>query len=447
MIRETELKAVIEALCANECVSIIGLSNMGKSHLLRELGAPVVRKALVKDQNDDWIFVYVDCNLMPTRSEQALHEIVLRSLISSLRRGSGKAVNLLADELAELYNEVVQPSTPIRSPLAFGDAISKVCEDSGKHLTVAFDEFDDPFEKLDSRAFLNLRAMVDKLSGGLTLVTATERLLSDLRNDPEANEFIELFSHHIQWIGMLNRHDAQKLVTEFAKDDADKLHEDELKFILEQAGGHSGLLISVTDIWRKSSTAGVSASGRKQALAVIAQSLDDNANVRAECVKLWQQLSQNERDGLIALSQSKTASREGRLSLIEKRLIAATDTSDMAVGTLWTAFVKRQTLTRPNQPRGVEVDLEAGSVQIDGREVEALTDLEYKLLLLLYGRLNKIVDKYTIVTNVWGENYLDTVDDARIEKLVSRLRSKLEPNVDEPKYLVTLRGRGYRLTS
>ena len=55
------------------------------------------------------------------------------------------------------------------------------------------------------------------------------------------------------------------------------------------------------------------------------------------------------------------------------------------------------------------------------------------------------MDKYTIVTNVWGENYLDSVDDARIEKLVSRLRSKLEPDVAEPRYLTTLRGRGYKL--
>ena len=58
---------------------------------------------------------------------------------------------------------------------------------------------------------------------------------------------------------------------------------------------------------------------------------------------------------------------------------------------------------------------------------------------------NKIVDKYTIVTNVWGEGYLEDVDDVRIEKLVSRLRAKLEPNATDPKYLTTVRGRGYRL--
>jgi two-component system response regulator RegX3 len=76
-----------------------------------------------------------------------------------------------------------------------------------------------------------------------------------------------------------------------------------------------------------------------------------------------------------------------------------------------------------------------------------LTSLEYRLLLLLYGNIDKICDKYRIVEAVWGEDYIEEVDDARIEKLVSRLRQKIEPNPSEPIYLVTVRGRGYRLQS
>ena len=93
------------------------------------------------------------------------------------------------------------------------------------------------------------------------------------------------------------------------------------------------------------------------------------------------------------------------------------------------------------------MDIDAGTVWVSGQNVEALTDLEYRLLLLLYGRIGKICDKFQIVEAVWGQEYLGDVDDARIEKLVSRLRLKLEPDPAQPLYISTVRGRGYRLNA
>jgi two-component system response regulator RegX3 len=63
----------------------------------------------------------------------------------------------------------------------------------------------------------------------------------------------------------------------------------------------------------------------------------------------------------------------------------------------------------------------------------------------LYGHLDEIVDKYQIVEGVWGQEYIDQVDDSRIERLVGRLREKIEPDPKRPQYLLTVRGRGYRL--
>ena len=93
------------------------------------------------------------------------------------------------------------------------------------------------------------------------------------------------------------------------------------------------------------------------------------------------------------------------------------------------------------------MDVESGNVWVDSRQTPTLTDLEYRLLLLLYGRLNKNCDKYQIVEAVWGEDYIDQVDDARIDKLLSRLRAKIEPEPRNPRYLITVRGRGYKLVT
>jgi DNA-binding response OmpR family regulator len=96
---------------------------------------------------------------------------------------------------------------------------------------------------------------------------------------------------------------------------------------------------------------------------------------------------------------------------------------------------------------GIRIDSDAGEVLVDGVRVPVLTDLEFKLLQLLDERRDKLTDKYLIVTRVWGENFLDEVDDARVEKLVSRLRSKIEADPANPRHLVTVRGRGYKLLS
>jgi DNA-binding response OmpR family regulator len=114
-------------------------------------------------------------------------------------------------------------------------------------------------------------------------------------------------------------------------------------------------------------------------------------------------------------------------------------------GERFAAFVRRRRWAEVDLPEGIWIDVDAGEVWVDGRPVPTLTELEYRLLQTLYGRLGKLCDKYLIVESVWGQEYIDRVDDARIEKLISRLRSKIEPEPTRPRYLVTIRGRGYRL--
>ncbi len=456
MIREREMGIVLSAIRAAECTSIVGLSNTGKSTLLRAICAPEVRDILWQEAESDWLFVHVDCNLMPERSERALHEIVLRNAIEALRRAG--AQDGLLPRLDWLYQQVVEPPTPLRSPLAFNDALTALCQDSTRRVVLVLDEFDDPFEKLDGRVFLNLRATKDRFGERLTYVTATDRPLPEIRTDREAGEFVELFAAQTHWIGFLSAAESGDLIRDMVKADGLTLEPEELDFLARQAGGHPGLLKSVTQIYARVA-AGAPKSTQREAQSVAAHAFDSDATIHQECARLWAQITPPEREALMALFSHARADSRVLAQLRVKGLLPkaladdvrdnedAPDMSDAAplVGEVWRAFVKRHALAADQHERGVRVDVDAGDVYVDGRMIEPLTELEYKLLLLLYGRLNKIVDKYTIVTEVWGENYLNDVDDARIEKLVSRLRAKLEPGTQEPAYLLTVRGRGYKL--
>ena len=116
-------------------------------------------------------------------------------------------------------------------------------------------------------------------------------------------------------------------------------------------------------------------------------------------------------------------------------------------GELFAGYARRQHLVRQPVRSGVYVDVESGDVWVDGKPVPVLTDHEYRLLLLLYGRINKIVTRDDVAESVWGADYMENIDDARCDKLLSRLRAKIESDPANPKYLQTVRGRGYKLVS
>ncbi|MGQ9657837.1 MAG: response regulator [Fimbriimonadales bacterium] len=89
----------------------------------------------------------------------------------------------------------------------------------------------------------------------------------------------------------------------------------------------------------------------------------------------------------------------------------------------------------------VEIDLDAKRVYRDGEEL-AMTPKEYALLLLLATHPGKVFTRDQILDHVWG---LGTyVNPRTVDVHVRWLRAKLEPDPQNPRYIQTVRGSGYR---
>lgn len=95
-------------------------------------------------------------------------------------------------------------------------------------------------------------------------------------------------------------------------------------------------------------------------------------------------------------------------------------------------------------PVGLWIDSVSGDVFVDANRIESLTALEYSLLQLLYSQPRRLHTKEEIIRAVWGAEFVGHIDDSRVEKLVSRLRHKIEPVTGRPQFIRTVRGRGYR---
>lgn len=95
-------------------------------------------------------------------------------------------------------------------------------------------------------------------------------------------------------------------------------------------------------------------------------------------------------------------------------------------------------------PSGLWIDGRTGEVLLAGQRIESLTALEYSLLRYLFSNPGRLCSKEEIIRHVWGEEFMGEIDDSRVEKLVSRLRRKVEPMPNRPQSIRTVRGRGYR---
>ena len=84
LIHHSDIQYVINCVDSAKCCAIVGLSNMGKSCLLRTLVSPEATAQLRDEVADRFLFVYIDFNLMLDVSEQGFYELILRSVLAEL---------------------------------------------------------------------------------------------------------------------------------------------------------------------------------------------------------------------------------------------------------------------------------------------------------------------------------------------------------------------------
>lgn len=88
-----------------------------------------------------------------------------------------------------------------------------------------------------------------------------------------------------------------------------------------------------------------------------------------------------------------------------------------------------------------ELDFTRCELRRGGTAVD-LSALEFKLLTAFVKRSGRLLTRTQLLNEVWGR---DThVTDRVVDNQVTSLRKKIEPHPDRPRYLVSLRGLGYR---
>ncbi|MBK6441585.1 MAG: response regulator transcription factor [Actinomycetales bacterium] len=95
----------------------------------------------------------------------------------------------------------------------------------------------------------------------------------------------------------------------------------------------------------------------------------------------------------------------------------------------------------PVQAGPVRMDVDRHVVTVNGK-VTSMPLKEFELLELLLRHAGRVLTRGQLIDRVWGSDYVG--DTKTLDVHVKRLRAKIEPDPGNPRYILTVRGLGYK---
>jgi two-component system OmpR family response regulator len=102
--------------------------------------------------------------------------------------------------------------------------------------------------------------------------------------------------------------------------------------------------------------------------------------------------------------------------------------------------VKPQELHKP-----FRVDKERHEIKKDDKLLKNLTNAEFDILAYMIQKSGFVVGREEILANAESINYESSLKS--IDVMIGRIRNKIEPNPKTPRYIVSIRGLGYKLVN
>jgi hypothetical protein len=430
--RAAEARQVMKWIAAGQSGYLIGLRGAGKSNFLRFLLRQDVRRHYLGQDYADFVFALVDLLALAECAEWAVYELMLDRLLGIEEE--------IVEKIAALHRGVRRSRDPLTAQRAVERCVDILCQRPAQRIILLFDAFDAVFRALDPSLFRCLRAIRDAHKGQVSCIIVVDDELACLRDDLiEVEHFYRLVSRNVCGLGPYNEADAGQMIRYLASHRSIELSGGDIARLIKLCGGHAGLLKAVMSLlWDAHQEGGGSAE--LEVLAELAPALGDEPAVQAECRKVWDSLLESEQTALCALAGGTVADPDALHRLKRKGLVREDQPTPSLFSPLFADFVRQQA---PPSLTDTVISRFPRIVQIEGQRIEGLRELEFETLCYLYENRGRVCRKDDLIKNIYGQRYKDMrggVTDGALQTLISRLRNKIEP----PRYIVTVRGEGYK---
>ncbi|MCS7055835.1 MAG: winged helix-turn-helix domain-containing protein [Thermoflexales bacterium] len=414
------LGPLFELIRARESCAIVGCASMGKSRLLRFLLEAETRAHYLREQADVTLFAYCDCNRLAEISEWGFFELILTAMVEAC--GQHADLHGLRNELNALRREVIISSgNALLARRHVELAALMLCRERGFRLCVILDEFDEAYRALPPLALANLRALRDDNKAWLSYLLVVRDHPKRIRPPAECEGFYELFSRSVIGLPPYSRSDAYAVIEQIEARRGRRLAPQARAALIEESGGHPGLIVAMFD----ELTEGRATPGDA---------------VHEECRKLWMSLPPDEQIALYRLARGQPSPDA---CAIEGLALKGVVRNGQPFSPIFAQYVCAYGAPATNGR--LVVDEHTRTVWVNGQARADLTAREFDLLAILARTPGRVHGRQEILEALHPGEHFEALHHNAVDALVKRVRKKIEPVADRPRYLVTVRGKGYKL--
>lgn len=444
--RHEQVVTLARWVAAGESGSLIGGSGTGKSNLIGFLSIrPDVLAASLPNTKEPFVLIHFDVNSLPALTLTYFY----RGLIQALQNASGLN-DETQEKLGALITSVANWDDAFFVLSTLRTAHQLLIDGMNTRIVWLIDRFDEACQRLDAQALSSLRSLRDQLKGRLCYIVATRHPIEQLRDPAEMDEFYEIIAANRCWIGPMAERDARWVVRQMGERLGVSFAEDEFVQLFRVTGGLPAFLKEACTARANGELPQLVAS--PITTASVTQALSERPEVRRSCREIWTDLREVEQQTLMQIAAGDASAlphEEARAYLQSAGLVLANsaDSTFSLFSPILQTYVKEQGEAIPAAVQsGVALHPKTRAVIRNGVQLDVeLTNHEDRLLAYFLDHVDEVCSKDALMNAVWPDDQVvEGIRDDRLAQLAKRLRDKIEPFPNNPRYIITVRSRGYR---
>lgn len=423
--RFTEIEKILNFVKEGNSCQLVSLPGVGRSTLLRILAYnKKVRVKHLGENQKNFHFVYLNFSEIRKKPLIEATKYIFLGLIDSLRERK-----MLKEY--DTVNKIFKESMRVKDELVIFSGLKKTVDflalEKNLSIVFLFDRFEEYILSLEEDFFTNLRVLRNRVKYKFSVVFSLNRPLEDTLEATLMSDFYEFVAGKIIYLPIYDKPGVDFRISYLEKITNKKIDKNLLNDIFELTAGHSNLM-------RLCAESIISAGQKFENKLELRRFLIEQKAVRSALFGIWNHLIPSEQ---IALSQNRI---EGLKHLENVGLIK----NDILTISLFSDYAKEKSSSLGKNQQ-IQINEMGEVVKGDMNFSDRLTALEFKLLKFLLDNKDRIIEKEEIINAVWGDQKTVLgVTDQALDQLIFRLRKKIEDNLNQPQYIQTVKGRGFK---